>query len=113
MKYRNPCFLLKDLISAKQSKNKKLVNNINNRSIDLRNNINRKEVPGNENPKKVADIVEKILEFNNQQKGKESKILTPEQMLQRLPIVLAQVKAVNTSENLLNKTRQIIYSFYR
>ena len=34
-------------------------------------------------------------------------------MLQRLPIVLAQVKAVNTSENLLNKTRQIIYSFYR
>ena len=32
-------------------------------------------------------------------------------MLQRLPIVLAQVKAVDTSENLLNKTRQIIYSF--
>ena len=113
MKYRNPCFLLKDLISAKQSKNKKLVNNIKNGSIDLKNNINRKEVPGNENLKKVADIVEKILEFNKQQKGKESKILTPEQMLQRLPIVLAQVKAVNTSENLLNKTRQIIYSFYR
>ena len=111
MKYRNPWFLLKDLISAKQSKNKKLVNNINNGSIDLKNNINRKEVPGNENLKKVADIVEKILEFNKQQKGKESKILTPEQMLQRLPIVLAQVKAVDTSENLLNKTRQIIYSF--
>ena len=99
------------MISAKQSKNKKLVNNINNGSIDLKNNINRKEVPGNENLKKVADIVEKILEFNKQQKGKESKILTPEQMLQRLPIVLAQVKAVDTSENLLNKTRQIIYSF--
>ena len=111
LKYRNPWFLLKDLISAKQSKNKKLVNNINNGSIDLKNNINRKEVPGNENLKKVADIVEKILEFNKQQKGKESKILTPEQMLQRLPIVLAQVKAVDTSENLLNKTRQIIYSF--
>ena len=111
MKYRNPWFLLKDLISAKQSKNKKLINNINNGSIDLKNNINRKEVPGNENLKKVADIVEKILEFNKQQKGKESKILTPEQMLQRLPIVLAQVKAVDTSENLLNKTRQIIYSF--
>ena len=47
LKYRNPWFLLKDLISAKQSKNKKLVNNINNESIDLWNNINRKEVPGN------------------------------------------------------------------
>ena len=35
LKYRNPWFLLKDLISAKQSKNKKLVNNINNESIDL------------------------------------------------------------------------------
>ena len=34
-------------------------------------------------------------------------------MLQRLPITYAQVKAGNTSENLLNKIRQIIYSFYR
>ena len=41
------------------------------------------------------------------------KILTPKQMLQRLPIVLAQVKAGNTSENLLNEIRQIVYSLYR
>ena len=34
-------------------------------------------------------------------------------MLQRLPITYAQVKAGNTSENLLNTIRQIIYSFYR
>ena len=34
-------------------------------------------------------------------------------MLQRLPIVLAQVKAGNTSENLLNEVRKIIYSSYR
>ena len=34
-------------------------------------------------------------------------------MLQRLPIALAQVKAGNTSENLLNKIKQIIYSLYR
>ena len=34
-------------------------------------------------------------------------------MLQRLPIALAQVKAGNTSEKLLNEVRQIIYSFYR
>ena len=41
------------------------------------------------------------------------KILTPKQMLQRLPIALAQVKAGDTSENLLNEIRQIIYSLYR
>ena len=41
------------------------------------------------------------------------KILSPKQMLQRFPIALAQVKASNTSENLLNEIRQIIYSLYR
>ena len=45
--------------------------------------------------------------------GEGLKILTPKQMLQRLPIALAQVKAGNTSENLLNEIRQIIYSLYR
>ena len=46
-------------------------------------------------------------------KGKELKILTPKQMLQRLPIALAQVKAGNNSENLLNEIRQIVYSLYQ
>ena len=41
------------------------------------------------------------------------KILTPKQMLLRLPIALAQVKAVNNSESLLNEIRQIIYSLYQ
>ena len=40
------------------------------------------------------------------------KILTPKQMLQRLKVALAQVIAGNTSENLLNEIRQIIYSLY-
>ena len=40
-------------------------------------------------------------------------MLTPKQMLQRLPIALAQVKAGKTSENLLNEIRQIISSIYR
>ena len=39
--------------------------------------------------------------------------LIPKQMLKRLPIVFAQVKAGNTSENLLNKIRKIIYSLYQ
>ena len=40
------------------------------------------------------------------------KILTPKQMLQILPIALAQVKSSKTSENLLNEIGQIIYSLY-
>ena len=81
--------------------------------IDLRNAIIRKDIPENENPNKIVHIVEKILDFNKQQKGKGIKILTPKQMLQRLPIALAQVKSGNASENLLNEIRQIIYSLYR
>ena len=49
----------------------------------------------------------------NEVKGTEFKILTPKQMLQRLPIALAQVKAGNNSENFLNEIRQIIYSLYQ
>ena len=41
------------------------------------------------------------------------KILTPKQMLQRLPIAFAQVKADNSSESLLNEIRQIVYSLYQ
>ena len=43
-------------------------------------------------------------------KGTGLKILTPKQMLQRLPIALAQVKTGNNSESLLNDIRQIVYS---
>ena len=50
-------------------------------------------------------------EWNEQ--SERLKILTPNQMLKRLPIALAQVKAGNNSESLLNEIRQIIYSLYR
>ena len=46
-------------------------------------------------------------------KGTGLKILTPKQMLQRLPIAVAQVKAGNNSENLLNEIRQIVYSLHQ
>ena len=45
-------------------------------------------------------------------KGTGLKILTPKQMLQILPLALAQVKAGNNSERLLNEIRQIVYSLY-
>ena len=55
--------------------------------------------------------------FTNKKKNKTEgtglKILTPKQMLQRLPIALAQVKAGNNSESLLNEIRQIVYSLYQ
>ena len=47
------------------------------------------------------------------QKGEGLKILTPNQMLKRLPIALAQVKAGNNSESLLNEIRQIVYCLYQ
>ena len=49
----------------------------------------------------------------NESKRKGLKILTLKQMLQRLPIALAQVKAGNNSEGLLNENRQIAYSLYQ
>ena len=51
---------------------------------------------------------------NKATKGSGLKILTPKKkMLQRLPIALAQVKADNNSENLLNEIRQVVYSLYQ
>ena len=50
---------------------------------------------------------------NNKTERKGFKILTPKQMLQRLAIALAQVKANNNSENLLNEIRQIVCSLYQ
>ena len=47
------------------------------------------------------------------QEGEGLKILTSNQMFKRLPIALAQVKAGNNSESLLNEIRQIVYSLYR
>ena len=48
-----------------------------------------------------------------QQESEGLKILTPNQMLKKLPIALAQVKAGNNSENLFNEIKQIVYSLYR
>ena len=48
-----------------------------------------------------------------ERKGEGLKILTPIQMLKRLPIALAQIKAGDNSESLLNEIRQIVYYLYR
>ena len=62
-----------------------------------------------------AKIRSKALHKSKQieSKGTGLKILTPKQMLQRLPIALTQVKAGNNSEILINEIRQIAYSLYQ
>ena len=69
-------------------------------------------IEGNE---KIINIVERILYFNQleQQKGEGLNILTPNQMLSRLPITLAQLNTGNNSEKLKNEIRQLLYSLYR
>ena len=67
-----------------------------------------------EENEKIINIVERILYFNQlDQSGRELKILTPNQMLTRLPIFLAQLKAGNNSQKLENKVRQLLYSLFR
>ena len=63
---------------------------------------------------KILKVVKEILDFNKQnQIGKGLKILTPDQMLSRLPITLAQLNAGNNSEKLKNEIRQLVYSLYQ
>ena len=66
-----------------------------------------------EKPHRIVEIVKEILEFNKRyQKGQGIKILTPDQMISRLPISLAQLQAGNNSEKLKNEIRQLLYSLY-
>ena len=57
--YQNPSFLVKDLYEDIQNKNDKVVKNINESLINIINSINLKEVPENENLKKIVRIAEK------------------------------------------------------
>ena len=63
---------------------------------------------------KILNIVNEILKFNEQIRwGQGLKILTPNQMLSRLPVYLAQLKAGNNSNKLKNETRQLLSSLQR
>ena len=58
-------------------------------------------------------MVQWLLKPKKTTEGNGIKRLTSKRMLQRSPIALAQVKAGNNSENLLNEIRQIVYSLYQ
>ena len=85
-----------------KKKNNDLINVIKSELSDLKNEI--EEISEDEiqikQPDKIVDIVERILEFQNQE-GQGQKILTSSQMLSRLSIILAQLKAGDNSEKSL------------
>ena len=100
----------------KKKKNSELVDIFNSGLKDLEEEI--KEMSEKERQIEMAynivKVVKKILEINkHNQEGKGFKILTPNQMLSRLPITLAQLKTGNNSEKLKNEIRQLLYSLYR
>ena len=92
-----------------------LCNLVNSGLKDLKEEIKKvSEVEiENENPELIVQIVEMILKFNKQNRqGTGLKILTPNQMLSRLPVALAQLQAGNNSNKLKNEIRQLLYSLY-
>ena len=109
--------MLRRLSDAKGDINKNEVYLINKSLAKIKKVV--RIVPENkrlktEENEKIIDIVERVREINSEnQLGLWLKILTPNQMLSRLPISSAQLKAGNTSEKLKNGTRQLLYSLYR
>ena len=110
--------LAKQLYETKnKKKNNVLVELIKNRWSDLKDETEKisEDEKNPEKPNKILKIVKEILEFNKKiwkQQGLGLKI-TPNQILSRLPISLAQLKAGNNSEKLKNEIRQLLYSLYR
>ena len=63
--------------------------------------------------KDIVDLYNLKSDSDTSKKGEGLKILTNKQMLNRLPILLAQIEAGNNSIKLKNEARQILYSLYR
>ena len=98
-KYKNN--YLVNLIKNELSYLKKKVENMNEEEKEI------------EKPNKIISIAEKIFEFNKQnQQGQGPKMQAPNQMLSRLSITLAQLKAGNNSQKLKNEIRELLYSLY-
>ena len=107
-------------------KQKELQNKINEPQIGRKTSEQEKVITNLENFYESSeevfnffrDYTRLIFDSNYKAKQDETKgtgleILTPKQLLQRLPVALAQVKGGNNSENLLNEIRQIVYSLYQ
>ena len=116
-KYSNPDIMLKRLRDSSDEKNKNLVESINKKLTKLKKivkNVPKNEISRVEENEKIIDSFERIHELNSVKELELGrKILAPDQMLSRLPITLAQLKAGNNSEKFKNEIRQLLYSLYR
>ena len=116
--YETPDEMLKYLLSLTTSDNYNQATSLDEESFtDFKDKVQIMSEGNEKNKKtKIMNIVDKILNFaltERKQRGQGLKILTPNQMLSRLPISLAQLKAGNNSEKLKDKIRQLLYSLYR
>ena len=130
--------LLKDTSSKKMNRHE-FKEKYNDIAEDLKKILNKQSVTTNEvNMINILSLLQEIIKPNDKktdeqpdtanmpeleneesakqrrnQQGKGLEILTPNQMLSRLPISLVQLKAGNNSEKLKNEIRQLLYSLYR
>ena len=129
-------YLIRQTLSTKLKKKKNLVKIVSNKTEKERiNNVIKsvdffldqiafdKNVSYSDSDNKQDSLDFKFSDSDNKQdyfhsesndtKGEGLKILTPKQMLSRLQITLAQLKAGNNSEKLNNEISQLFYSLYR
>ena len=115
--FQKPSDIFNSLIDTNDiEKNNNLVSLINSVLKDFKEEINKvsEQERKIEKPEKIVEIVKEILKFNEQkQEGPGIKIVTPSQMLSRLPISLAQLQAGNNSEKLKTKIRKLLFPLYR
>ena len=116
--FQSPSKMYNTLSDTKSTKEHNIrVNLIKSGMIDLKKhigNISKNDVNKIKEMNKIADIVELILQYNNDDQQRQGlKILKPNQMLSRLSITLAQLKAGNNSEKFKNEIRQLLYSLCR
>ena len=117
LNFKQPSDLAKKLFEIKdKKKNDDFVEEIKNRWIKLKDSIEKtpRDKKDNEKIEQILEIVKEIVRFSrqNQQEGQGIKILTPNQMLSRLSIALAQLQVRNNSNKLKNEIRQLLYSLY-
>ena len=115
--YQTQPALLKELFETNNKERNKVLVDVNNSGLkDFKKEIEKmsKEEREIEKSGKIIEIFKEILKFNKQNEEEQGlKILTPRQILSRLPITLAQLQAGNNSEKLKNEIRQLLYSLYR
>ena len=115
--YQSPSNMYKKLSETKSAVNEVRADSIKKVVSKLKRIIEyapKDDALKTEEKEKIIDIVERILFFNQlNQSGQGLKILTPNQMLSRLPISLAQLKARNIFEKLKKEIRQLLYSLYK